>query len=265
VIRRIRSWAKDSGSERFRQLYPEADVDRSIRRLVTIFRAANIVTAVLGVLMLAWFYTQVRQPESMGELKMALVGYIFVQFAPLVLLALYSVVRGFKLFFQPSQEPRRTAILQRRGLFDFVSPFAVWIAVLTYVGFIGFASYLDLEVYDNASLSRQFWIAIAAVTAIYALNTFVIYKYLYGTRNPLQSHRGRAHSIAVNVKGSVYSCIAVAWFFSFLAVVGQPHLVGWQPFALSLFLSVTWLINLRSMSAPPLKSEADGLQERAAS
>jgi hypothetical protein len=265
VIRRVRNWEKDSGSERFRQLYPEADVELSIRRLVTIFRAANVVTAVLGFLMLGWFYTQIRQPDSMGELKMPLVGYIFVQFAPLVLLALYSVLHGFKLFFLPSREPRRTAILQRRGLFDFVSPFAVWLAALTYVGFIAFAIFMDLGVYDNAGLSRQFWIAIAAVTAIYALNTFVIYKYLYGRRNPLQSHQGRAHSIAVNVKGSVYSCIAVAWFFSFLAFVGQPHLMGWQPFALSLFLSVTWLINVRGMSAPPRKPETDGLQERPAS
>lgn len=255
MIRRVRSWTKDSASERFRQLYPQSDVEESIRRLVTFFRAANIVTAVLGFLMLGWFYTQVRQPDSMGELKMPLVGYTLVQFAPLVLLALYGVARGFKSFFPRSQEARRTATLQRRGLFDFVSPFAAGLAVLTYAGFIGFAIFLDLEVYDNASLSRQFWIALAAVTAIYALNSFVIYKYLYGRRNPLQTHRGRVHSIAVNVKGSVYSCIAAAWFFSFLGVVGQPHLKGWLPFTLSFFLSVTWVIILRGMSAPPPEAE----------
>jgi hypothetical protein len=262
VIQRVRRWATESGSERFLRLYPKSDLDKSIRLFVTIFRAANVVAAVLGFLLLGWFYTQVRQPDLMGELKMPLVTYIFVQFTPLVLLALYSVVRGFKWFFLPSQEPKRSAILQRRGLFDFVSPFAVGLAVLTYVGFVAFAIYLDLEVYDNASLSGECWTVIATVTAIYVLNTFVIYKYLYGRRNPLQSHQGRVHSIAVNVKGSVYSCIAVAWFLSFLGVVGQPHLKGWQPFALSLFLSVTWLINLRGMRAPPRKPEADGLRER---
>lgn len=262
VIRRVRRWATESGSERFLQLYPKGDIDKSIRRFVTIFRAANIVAAVLGFLLLGWFYTQDREPDLMGEFKMPLVAYIFVQFAPLALLALYGFMRCFKLLVLPSQEPKRTAILQRRGLFDFVSPFAVGLAALTYVGFVAFAIFLDLEIYGNASLSRQCWIAIAAVSAIYALNAFVIYKQLYGRKNPLQSHEGRVHAIAVNVKGAVYGCIATAWFFSLLGVVGQPHLKGWQPFALSLFLSVTWLLNLMSVSSPPRKPEADGLHGR---
>jgi hypothetical protein len=262
VIRRVRRWATESGSERFLQMYPKRDFDKSIRLFVALFRAANIVAAMLGVLMLGWFFTQVRHPGSMGELKMPLVGYIFVQFAPLVLLALYSVVRGFKSLFLPPQEPKRSAILQRRGLFDFVSPLAVALAALAYVGFIAFAIFLDLEIYGNASLSGECWTAIAAVTAIYALNTLVIYKYLYGRRNPLQSHEGRVHSIAVNVKAAVYGSIAVACFFSLMGVVGQPQLTGWQPFALSLFLSTIWLLNLMGMGSPPGKSEAIELNER---
>lgn len=257
VIRSVRRWAHEFSSERFKQLYPEVDYNKSIGRFVTIFRTANIVVAVLGFLLLGWFYTLVRQPDWAVELKMQVVAYIFVQFAPLVLLALYGVVRCFKQLVQPSREARRTAILQRRGLFDFASPFAVWLAVLSYFFFVAFAIYLDLEVYQNASLSRSCYIQIGVVTAVYALNAFVIYKYLYGRKNPLVSDQGRVHSIGVNVKGAVYSSIAIAWFFSLLGVIGQPHLKEWQPFALSLFLVVTWLLCLMGVSSPPRKPEGD--------
>jgi hypothetical protein len=257
VIRSVRRWGHEFSSERFKQLYPEVDYKKSVGRFVTIFRAANIVVAVLGFLLLGWFYTLVRQPDWTGELKMQVVAYIFMQFAPLTLLAVYGVVRGFKQLVQPSQEAKRTACLQRRGLFDFVSPFAVWLAVLSYFVFVVFAVYLDLEVYQNASLSRQCYIAIGAVTAIYAFNAFVIYKYLYGRKNPLVSHEGRVHSIGMNVKGAVYGSIATTCFFSLMGVVGQPHLKEWQPFALSLFLVVTWLLCLMGVSSPPRKPGVD--------
>jgi hypothetical protein len=257
VIRRVRRWAKESGSERFLQLYPEADLDKSIRRFATVFRAANIVTAVIGIALLGWFYLLVQQPDWAGSIKMRVVPYIFVQFAPLALLALYAVIRGFNLLVRPPLETKRTAVLERRGLFDFVSPLAVLLAVLSYVGFIVFAIYLDLAVYGNATLSRQCYIAIAAVTGVHALNSFVIYKYLYGRKNPLQSHEGRVHSIAMNVKAAVYSSIATGWFFSLLGVVGQPHLKEWQPFALTLFLTATWFLNLMTMSSPPRKRHSD--------
>lgn len=261
VIRRVRGWAQESGSERFLQMYPARDLEKWIGRFVTIFRVANIVVAVLGFLMLGWLYILVGQPDWAAAAKMPLVWYIFVQCAPLVLCAVYGVVHGFKALVRPTQEPRRSAILQRRGLLDFVSPFAVGLAVLTYLAFIVFAIYIDLEVYQNQSLSRQCLIAIGAVTGIYALNALAIYMYLYGRKNPLMSHQGRVHSIGVTVKGAVYSSIATAWFFLLLGMLGQPHLKEWEPFALTLFFAITWLLSLMGQSAPPRKVETAGLGE----
>jgi hypothetical protein len=99
--------------------------------------------------------------------------------------------------------------------------------------------------------------AIGSVTLVYALNAFIIYKYLYGRKNPLVTHEGRVHTIGVTVKAGVYGSIAVAWFISVFGTLGVPGLQEWRPFALTIFLVITTLLCLFSVTAPR-KPEVDG-------
>ena len=200
IIKYVRGWARDFGSERFAQLYPGVDYSRWVGRFVTGYRAANIVIAVLGLLLLGWLFTRIQQPGWAGEVTGPAVMYFFLQMSPLALIALYAIVRYHKVLMQPSQESKRKATLQRRGLFDFVSPFVVYFAVLSYFLFVVYAIWLDLYIYDNTSLSRHCLKAIVSVTLVHALNAFFIYKYLYGRKNPLVNHEGRVHTIGVSVK-----------------------------------------------------------------
>jgi hypothetical protein len=256
LIRFFRRWSREFSSDRFTQMYSEADYDRWVARFAVAMRVANAAIAVFGLVLLGWFYTLVPQPDWAARVKIPQVVFIFAQFVPLLALTVYSVLKHFKTLMQPSQGVKRTAILQRRRLFDFVSPFAVWFAVLTYVGFVALGIYMDLEIYRNANLSRSFYIAFAALTAAYALNGFVIYKYLYGRKNPLVSHEGRVHSIGVNVKGAVYGSIATAWFFLLMGLIGQPHLKAWQPFGLSLFIVAIGFLSVVGFTSSPRKSRA---------
>ena len=162
------------------------------------------------------------------------------------------------MLMQPSQESKRKATLQRRGLFDFVSPSVVYFAVLSYFLFVVYGIWLDLYIYDNTSLSKHCLKAIVSVTLVYALNAFIIYKYLYGRKNPLVNHEGRVHTIGMSVKVGVYGSIAIAWFISIFGTLGQPGLQEWRPFALIVFFVATALLTLMSVTAPPRKPEADG-------
>jgi hypothetical protein len=259
IIKYVRGWARDYGSERFAQLYPDVDYRESMERFVTRYRAVNAVIAVLGVLLLGWLFTVIQRPDWVSEVGTPAVVYFLLQMSPLPLVALYAVVRYHKVFMQPSHETKRKATLQRRGLLDFVSPFAVYLAVATYFLFIAYGIWLDLYVYENTSLSRPCYTAIIVVTLIYAMNAFIIYKSLYGKRNPLVTHEGRAHSIGMRVKTSVYGSIAVAWFISVFGTLGQPDLLEWRPFALSGFFVITVLLGLLDATAPPRRREPDGL------
>jgi hypothetical protein len=259
ITRYVRGWARDYGSERFTQLYPGVDYSNAIERFVTRYRAANVVIAVLGALLLGWLITAIRQPDWASEVGTPALLYFLLQMSPLPVVALYAVVRYHKLVFQPSQESKRKASLQRRGLFDFVSPFAVYLAVVTYFLFVVYGIWLDLYVYKNTSLSKPCLITIGVVTLIYAINALVIYKSLYGRRNPLVSHEGRVHTIGARVKAGVYGSIAIAWFASVFGTLGQPDLLEWRPFALSVFYVITALLGLLDAIAPPRKPVPGGL------
>src|SRR5690606_32586254 len=137
-----------------------------------------------GIVLLGWFFTVVGLADWASKVKYPHVVFILVQFAPMLLLTLYGVVRGFALCRNLPQEARRKASLQRRSLSDFVSPLAIWLAALSYVCFAGIAVYLDLVVYGNTSLSRHCLVAIGSVTFAYVLNGVIVYRYLYGKKNP---------------------------------------------------------------------------------
>ena len=128
---------------------------RSIERFLTRYRAANTVIAVLGLLLLGWFFSYMRRPDwDEGAVDRPVTVYFFLQMLPMVLIGLVAV-RFNKVHKRSSPEAKRKAILQRRGLFDFVSPFVVFLAVLSYFLFVAFVIYLDLYVYHNTSLSRH--------------------------------------------------------------------------------------------------------------
>ena len=257
LIKFFRTWGVDYGTDRLAELYPGLNYSQWAERFAVRFRAVHVAIALLGLVFLGWLFTLIGQPGWADETTKPIVFYFFLQMSPLALFALYSVVRHHKVFLQllePSRETRRTATLQRRGLFDFVSPVAVLIAVLSYFMVVAVAIYLDLVVYKNSSLSRQCLIAIGAVTFCYALNAFVIYKYLYGRKNPFVTNEGRVHTISRTVRSGVYSSIAVAWFMALMGTLGQPELRDWKPFSLTAFFAISAFLAFIDAGKPQRKA-----------
>jgi hypothetical protein len=144
-------------------------------------------------------------------------------------------------------------MLQPRGLLDFVSGRTVAVAIASYLLFIPFAICMDLYVYDNPTLSRQCLITLSGITFVYAFNAFVVYKQIYGRKNPLVSHDGRARTIAMTVKSSVYGSILVVWFVVLMSFVNKLELEAWSPFALTVFFVLTTLVSYIEVASPPEK------------
>ena len=258
LVRYLRGWAARFGSERFAELYPTVDYERSVERFATWFRAAHGVIALLGLVLLAWLFTLARRPDWSDDVAQWVAFYFMLQMAPLICTSVYAIARYHRVILQPTQEARRTATMQRRGLFDFVSPVAVVIAVLSYVLFVPYAIWVDLVIYGNATLSKQCVITLAAVTLVFVLNTAVVYKYLYGRKNPLLTQDGRAHTIGANVRGAVYSTIITVWFVTVISTFSKLDLEGWSPFAMSAFFVITTYLSFREMIAARNKPQAAG-------
>ncbi|HEX5160755.1 MAG TPA: hypothetical protein VFV88_03480 [Steroidobacteraceae bacterium] len=262
LIHYVRDWARDFGSERLAQVSPEADHARRVGRIVSIYRVVAVVMTLLGLMLFAWLFNDMDRPGWLVDARKAVALYFVLQMAQLIFLFLYASARHKKLDAE-LPEAKRTATLQRRGLFDFVSPYAVLFAVLSYFLFVGLEFYLDLHIYGNTAPSRESYMAIGNVTMLFAVFAAAIYKLLYGKKNPLVTHEGRLHRIAATLRVAVYLAIASVWFFALVETIRSLHLEAWQPFAFSAFIVVTSLMLLVSLSAPRRPETGEPLRHSA--
>ncbi|GFE80486.1 hypothetical protein GCM10011487_24860 [Steroidobacter agaridevorans] len=243
-------------AERLAQLYPGVDVGRVQERFLTRYRAMNIGVAVLGVLLLGWLFNYMQRPDwEDGPVEALVCGYFLVQVLPIGLIAWLAV--RFNNVYKPALlEGKRKAVLQRRGLFDFVSPSVVGLAILGYFLFVAFVIYILRDPFPGFAGP----VSIGGMTLVYVLQGAVVYAMLYGKKpNPFETHAGRVRTIGLVVKSSVYTCIACVAFVSLNFTLVLLELQRWEPFALSVFFVITALLSVMGMMSPPRSSDDDGL------
>ncbi len=193
-IRRVRADAASFPVERYAELqFPDVDPKLAAERFATRHRARNTGIAVLGLLFLGYLFTYMRRPSwdlgwGLGTVLGVTVVFFLAQAYPTILLGRKGA-KYMKALKSSLADGKRTAILQRRGLFDFVSPFMVFLAVLSYFLFSALVLY---------SIRQRLFppfgglVQIGAVTLAYALNVCFVCRFLYGKKpNPLQTHAER--------------------------------------------------------------------------
>ena len=242
---------KSIPAERLAQMYPDVDINLSQQRFLTRYRDLNIGIAVLGLLLPGWLFSYMRRPDWNVRLLEILDSiYFMVQMLLPLSLVLWRGVSFNKLHKRHVLERKRKALLQPRGLFDFVSPFSVGLAILAYFLFAAFVIYIQQPPFAKLLVET------GAVTLVYALQTFVIYVRLYGKKsNPFETHAGRVRTTGLVVKSCVYSCLACVAFVSLDLTLELLNWQRWEPFALSVFFVISALLGCMSMIAP---TETDG-------
>jgi hypothetical protein len=253
----IRYWRRQTATippERLTELYPGVDPDLVSERYLARYRRMSSIVAVMGLLLFGWLFSYTQRPDwNDGPVEVLVSVYFLMQMVLPVGVVLWLAIRFNKAHKRPSLEGKRKAVLQRRELFDFVSPFVVFLAALSYLLFAAFVIYLQ----QHPFLGFAGLVNIGAITLVYALNAFIVYQLLYGKKpNPFESHAGRVHTIRLAVKSSVYSCIACVVFISLNLTLSLLDWQRWEPFALSAFFVLTALLGLMGMTAPPRQARA---------
>jgi hypothetical protein len=239
-IRRVRADAASFPADRCAELpFPNVDPKLSAERFATRHRALNTGIAVLGMLLLGWLFTDMRRPDwGLGTVLVLTIVYFLAQASPMILMS-WKGAKSMKALKSALADGKRKAVLQRRRLFDFVSPSSVCLALLSYF------LYAALVVYTiRRSLFPGYvgLFLIAVVTLVYAIQAFVVFRVLYGKKhNPLQTHADRIHKIGVAAKSLVHGCIAVSVFESLYLALIVLHSDRWCPFALSAFCVIVAL------------------------
>jgi MFS family permease len=258
--RYVRVEATSIPIERLAQLYPNVDIDLARERILSRYRKVNTGIAVLGVLLLGWLFSYVRSLEwDEGPVIVVISLYFFMQMLPISVVA-WLGFKFNKMHKRTLLERQRTATLERRGLFDFISPLIVVLAIASYFLFTGFVTYVQPKLLPGFAL-------VGVLTLVYASQAFVIYKALYGKKTtPLETHARRVHRIGLTVQVSVYSCVVCVVFFAIIFTFDVLDLKRWVPFAQSVCLLITTLLCLMSLTAPPPRQpDADKLDSHLAS
>jgi hypothetical protein len=251
--RYVRVQANSLPAERLAQLYPGVDLKLSTERFLTRYRAVNMGIAVLGLLLLVGLFNYMRRLDWKNESVIALsAAYFMMQMLPLM----FVTWIGFRLNKKHKRsllEGKRKATLQRRGLFDFISPFIVFLAVSSYFLVVAFVMFFQRKPFPGFGL-------IGVLTLTYASQIFIVYRTLYGKKaNPFETHAGHLHNIGLAVRTIVYGCILCSAFFAFVFAVDLLDLKRWVPLAQSVCLLITTFLVLMSLRTPAREPEVDEL------
>ena len=258
VIRLVRSTAQEFPAERFAQLYPRVDHHKILGRYLKLYRLLNPVILVLGVLLLGWLFRYLQRSDwDDGPVEALVFAYFVLQALPL-LFAAWSAIRYNQLLGR-LLEAKRSTVLQRRGLFDFVSPFTVFLAVSSYFLFVAYVIYIAQNPFPGFAGAL---INIGFITLVYATQALGVYVMLYRKKvNPRETHAALVHTTGVGVKACVYMCIASVVTSSLNFTLVLLDLQRWEPFALSAFLVFAASLTLMVITAAPRNPEAAGLGE----
>jgi hypothetical protein len=226
-------------------------------RFLSLYHAVNTGVAVLGLVLLGWLFNHMRSPNwDVGLVRHVLAGYVVVQILPYVLVSLIGVWIKRKALTLSPPEVKRTASLQRRGLFAIVSPFTIFLAVLAYFLIAAFVIYIQQHPIPGISGYR----ILGTVTLVYALNTFLVYWLLYGRKRwPLETRAYRMQAVGVQIKITFYASVALVVFLSLNFALELLDLQRWVPFVVSVYIVVIILISSMVLFALRRQAEADRL------
>jgi len=255
LIKYVRTKFAELPDEYFVKVRPGVDRNLRIERSVTRYRTAQAVIAVFGLLLLGWLFSYMRRPDwDVSTVSWLSVSYFLLTFLPITLVALCALAPAYnKAIKSLPLDSKRKAVLQRRRLFDFVSPFAVSLAVAGYFLSVAFAIYVQ---------SKPVWIGV--LTLNHVLTAFYVYGELYGYArkwDPDATHASHVHMIGLGVRYSVYGCTAAVVFFSFAVAISTLDLDRWLPFGLSIFLVINALFGYMCFTTQPGKPEVDALSK----
>jgi len=257
TTRNLRAYAVSS-AEHFAQRYPGVDVALVLERYLAQHRALTSGIAVLGLLLMGWLFSDDWRADWNGDKAGHLTFGYFIVAVVLPTIQLTRFIARFKKEHKPAAV-KRTAFLRRRGLLDFVSPFTVFLAVLSYLLFAVFMFYIEQHPFPGFGGAAA---NIGILTAGYALLAFTVYHLLYGEhRSPFETHVGHVQRIGLAVKGIVYLCIASSVNVTIALALSLLDLKSWGPVTGSLFFTALTFLCYIGFAAPLRKPEVEVSQQ----
>jgi hypothetical protein len=174
--------------------------------------------------------------------------YLMFQLTPMFVATLVFY-RALKEIGRTPPEAKRKAVMQRRGLFDFVSPIAVGIAVVSYFLYVAYLFYIARNPFDGFA---GVGVNIIGMTLTYLVSAVVVWRALYGKRTHLyETHEGRINGMHLAVRMMVYMSIFSVVGMSMDMTIKFLELDRWIPFMSCAGMAVLPVLFYLSFKVPP--------------
>jgi hypothetical protein len=209
----------------------------------TIFKIINYIILALGLLII--FAVGIWDSKSRGKVSEAIpAAYFFLQMVPMIMMEI-SGFAYFKLMRKTDIRTKRTADLQPRRFFDFVSPFALGLALIMFVACILF--YHNLEPL-RISVENDTFIILLTLLLTNILFAGIIFWNLYGKkRDPYQDGPDYKKQVKMTVKSLIYTSIVASAFLIINKAIDTYNLDFMQPVLMSAYLQFIIFIGLGAM------------------
>src|SRR5688572_3881431 len=222
--------------------------DRILRHLPRL-RAVNRGIAVIGFALLGAFifYVPFKAWDDFSRF------YLMLQCAPMVI-ATVAFFRALKDIGRMRTETKRTAVMQRRALFDFVSPIAVGFALLCYVLYVVYLFYIARDPFNGFA---GVWVNVAGMTLTYLVSAFAVWMILYGKRtHSFETREGRINGMRFAARMMVYMSIFSVVGLSMDMTIKFFELDTWIPFMSCVGMAIIPFVFYMALKAAPREPDS---------
>ena len=226
-------------------------------RFLGLYRLVNAGLALCGLGLMVWLFETMQRPAwTLVSVIKPLCLYLLAQTVPFLVLSLIGAWGKRKALMRIPPAVRRTVSLERRGLFHFVSPPVVVLAVLAYLLFAAFI----LKVEQHPVPGFAGYIMLRTITLVYVTNGCCVYWLLYRRRKwPQETQAYRLQAVALQVRMIFHVSIFIVAFVALTATLTLLHLLKWMPVMLSVYFVACMLFISMVISALRRQADADRL------
>ncbi|WP_339860504.1 hypothetical protein [Paremcibacter congregatus] len=224
------------------KLYPGSAATKIPGHLI-FYKALNGAAFLIGLLLLIWGMATGYRPEGHGE-ETIVTFYAVLQYASLILLSIWEF-RNFKKMRQLNNSTTRTADLQPRRLFDFLSPGWFMLAAVLLLMTLVF-TYTVTDFTENGLSDVFAKFAGPVLVNVY----FLVFGrwFIYGRKlNPHQTAEDRRREITISVKSMVFTSIMISLFFIADEAVKTFDMAHLQPALWSVYFQLIGALSFSVM------------------
>ncbi|MBL4639890.1 MAG: hypothetical protein JKY57_05110 [Kordiimonadaceae bacterium] len=204
-------------------------------RAIRVFRVVNYLIAAVGFLILSVMYASDYTPHEKGGDETFVMLYFLFQVGPFFYISIKEY-KQFKLMREAYTSNTRTAELQPRRLFDFISPIWVVLAAILYICWLVF--YLNGANVEGP-LSWENYVTIAGITGMNIAYIILISANLLGKKvDPYKAYKDHLKQIESMVKSLVFSSVMISIFLIATQAADQYALEVFDPPLTSFYMQL---------------------------